>query len=442
MSPKLRASSLAVLALLASPAAFATDGYFSHAYGMKSLGMGGTGAALALEPFGGALNPASMTAAGDQWQAGLQWFSPKRSAERTGSGPAGIDASVSSDSTNFFIPEFGINRMVRPDLAIGLSVFGNGGMNTDYPGGQIPAQSACANFNPGGAPYNLMCGNGRLGVDLSQLMISPYAAWKFTPGHSVGLAPIIAYQRFKADGLQAFDNPFLSTSPGNVTNRGYDDSWGYGARVGWFGDFGGFTAGAAYATKVRMQEFDKYKGLFAEAGAFDIPSTWTVGVAFRPDPKWLLAVDYQRINYSDAKSVSNPSTQILSCFGGQSSACLGASAGAGFGWQDIDVWKFGVQWEADPQWTLRAGYNRSDNPIQARDVTFNILAPGVIKDHYTLGATWKLDAKAEITAYFLYAAENSVTGTSLLVPLGAPPTTTETIRLKETTLGLAYSARF
>ena len=52
-------------------------------------------------------------------------------------------------------------------------------MNTDYPGGQIPAQSACGQFRQGqGGPYNLLCGNGNLGVDLLQLMIAPYVSWQ------------------------------------------------------------------------------------------------------------------------------------------------------------------------------------------------------------------------------------------------------------------------
>jgi long-chain fatty acid transport protein len=442
MKTRMLVRAIALVFAASSTAALATDGYFSHSYGLKSLGMGGAGLAVAQEPFGGAANPAAMTALGDEWQAGLAWFSPRREAERTGSGPAAIDGSVSSDSTNFFIPEFGINRMVRPDLALGVSVYGNGGMNTDYAGGQVAAASACASFNPTPGPYNLMCGNGRLGVDLTQLMIAPYAALKVAPSHSIGIAPVIAYQRFKVDGLQAFDNPMLSTSPGNVTNRGYDDAFGFGARIGYHGTFDSLSVGIAYATKVRMGEFDKYKGLFAEQGAFDIPSNWSAGLAWRPDTKWLLAADYERIYYSDSKSVSNPSTLILNCFGGQASACLGGDSGAGFGWRDIDVWKFGVQYAADARWTFRAGYNKSDNPIQPRDVTFNILAPGVMRNHYTLGSTYRLDAGAEITTYFLYAPESSVTGSSLLVPLGAPPTTTETISMHQYSLGIGYSAKF
>ena len=127
-------------------------------------------------------------------------------------------------------------------------------------------------------------------------------------GHSIGIAPVIAYQRFKAEGLQAFDNPLFSTSPGNVTNNGYGDSWGVGVRVGYMGQFTEqFAFGAAYASKISMGNFDKYKGLFAQQGGFDIPSNFTVGVAFRPTSQWLFALDFERIYYDDAPSVNNPS---------------------------------------------------------------------------------------------------------------------------------------
>jgi long-chain fatty acid transport protein len=433
---------LALAGLAVPSAAFATDGYFQHAYGMKALGMGGAAVAVASEPFGGTVNPAAMTSLGNAWQAGVQVFMPRREASRTGSGMAGIDGSVSSDSLAFAIPEFGMNYMLRPDVAVGISLVGNGGMNTDYTGEQIPTMSACAAFNPNPGPYNLLCGNGRLGVDLQQMLIAPYAAWKFAPSHSIGVAPTFAYQKFRAQGLQAFDNPMLSTSPGDVTNREYASSTGYGVRIGYHGTFDRLSVGVAWASKMAMDEFDKYKGLFAEQGGFDIPSNLTLGLAWRPDDKWLLAADWGRIKYSDARSVSNPSVALLYCAGGDASSCMGGPNGPGFGWKDIDVWKFGVEYAVDAKLVLRAGYNHSENPVSPADVTFNILAPGVITNHYTVGATWKLDAASEITFYGLYAAENEVTGPSLFVPFGAPPTTTERVSLKEYTVGVGYTARF
>ena len=438
------------LACMAPFAAHATDGYFSNGYGMKSNGMGGVAAAVALEPFGGAGNPGAMSFLDSQWQLGVAWFSPDRNASRSGSGPAGIDGYVDSGSKNFFIPEFGINWKFRPDLALGVTVYGNGGMNTDYPGGQIPAQSACGQFRGGqGAPYNLLCGSGSLGVDLTQLIIAPYASWQFTKGHSVGIAPLIGYQRFEANGLQAFDNPAFSVSPGNVTNNGYSSAWGAGVRIGYMGQFTEqFAVGASYSTKISMGSFDEYKGLFAQGGGFDIPSNFMVGVAFRPVKELLIAFDFQRIFYDDAPSVSNPSTWFGYCVPPQMGGpglrqyCLGGDSGAGFGWQNVDVWKLGVQWDINSRWTIRGGFNHTDNPIQSQDVTFNILAPGVVQDQWHAGATWKIDDKSEITGAFMYAQNNSVTGPSLFIGFGLPPTTTETIAMKEYLLGIAYNRKF
>ncbi len=212
--------------------------------------------------------------------------------------------------------------------------------------------------------------------------------------------------------------------------------------MGQFNEF--FALGASYSTKISMGNFDGYKGLFAQGGGFDIPSNFTVGLALRPTKAWLIALDFQRIFYDDAPSVNNPSSWIGFCppppmGAGQRNYCLGADSGAGFGWQNIDVWKIGVQYQLNAKWTLRGGYNHSDNPIRPEDVTFNILAPGVVKDQWHVGSTYRLDDKSEITGAFMYAQNNSVTGQSLLVGFGAPPTTTETIAMKQYLLGIAYS---
>ena len=87
-----------------------------------------------------------MVWAGNRFDVGVDLFSPRRDIARTGSfassgGFASIDGSVDSGSNLFLIPEFGYNKMIGWDMSVGVSVYGNGGMNTDYHGGQIPASS-------------------------------------------------------------------------------------------------------------------------------------------------------------------------------------------------------------------------------------------------------------------------------------------------------------
>jgi long-chain fatty acid transport protein len=50
--------------------AFATNGYFSHGYGMKAKGMGGASMAMAQDGFAGATNPASASFSGNRIEVG------------------------------------------------------------------------------------------------------------------------------------------------------------------------------------------------------------------------------------------------------------------------------------------------------------------------------------------------------------------------------------
>lgn len=417
---------LAATACVLPLAAVATDGYFSHGYGIKAKGMAGVSTATAEDAFGGANNPASMAFVGNRLDVGVDLFSPRRQVKREGSGGGMLDFSVDSDSTLFAIPEFAYNTMYNKDVSLGVSVYGNGGMNTDFEGGQLNCSAL------GGPPSaNGLCGVGRLGVDLTQLVIAPTVGWKVAPDHSIGIAPLFAYQRFRLQGAHLFTQ--LSQAPESVTNNDYDSSTGFGVRVGYMGRFGPTSIGATYTSKMNMDKFDKYKGLFAEDGGFDMPEHYTFGVAFRPDGGWLVGIDYKRINYSGIASIGNPSTN---------QAPLGSSNGPGFGWQDVDVWKFGAQYQATPQLQVRAGFGKTDNPILSRDVTFNILAPGVVRDHYTLGFTYALDDSSEISGSYMHAKRNSVSGPSFFNAFAPGMGGNETIEMYQNALGIAWGKRW
>jgi long-chain fatty acid transport protein len=407
-------------ALLAAGSVHATNGYFPHGFGVKAMGMGGASVAMTDNAFAGTNNPAIAAWAGNRAEGGLTFFSPKRSMSRTGS-MAGLDASVESDSNMFYVPEFGYNRALSDKMGVGVTVYGNGGMNTEYPGGQI---------NCGAGPANVLCGSGGLGVDLMQLIVAPTLAYKLNDMHSVGISPLLVFQQFEAHGLQAFSP--MSSDATKLTGGSYSHSTGFGVRLGYLGKLNDkFTVGASYSPKINMSEFDEYAGLFAGGGGFDIPENYTLGMSFQATPAVTVALDYSRINYGGIPSIGNPSTNMTA---------LGSADGRGFGWRDINVWKLGVQWQASSQWTLRAGLNVGDNPIQSRDVTFNILAPGVMTKHVTLGGTYAMSPTTEVSFSYMYAPENSVSGTTLFDSL--PPTTgtggTETIKMSQQSIGVQF----
>ena len=219
----------------------------------------------------------------------------------------------------------------------------------------------------------------------------------------------------------------MSSAPDKLTDNGHDSAFGMGFKLGYLGQLTEkLSVGASYQTMVYMSEFDDYAGLFAEQGKFDIPSTWTIGLAYQANENWVFAADYKRIDYTDIASVSNKMNNT---------SLLGNDNGSGFGWEDINVYKVGAEYAGIDTWTLRAGYSHCDQPIQKSEVMFNILAPGVMQDHITLGCSKVLSEKGNALHFaFVYAPENSVKG-------GNPmdPAQTIEIKMSQIELEIAYS---
>lgn len=416
LTPRLIAFTLPTLLL--PGAAMATNGYFSHGYGVQSLGQGGTGIALSTDALAPATNPANTGASGDRADLGLSLFLPRRSADIAGNA-FGPDSHHDGDGRKVFaIPEAGVSQRLSPTLSWGLALYGNGGMNTEYASN----------------PYGRFGAQGKAGVNLEQLFITPALAYRPSPGQALGLAVNLAVQRFSAQGIGLFDG--FSAAPGHVSDQGTDTSVGAGLRLGWTGTLApGFTAGVTWSQKIHGR-FDKYRGLFADAGRFDVPENAGLGLAWAATPAVTLLADVQRIRYSRVAAVGDSAAALFS------GTPLGAAGGPGFGWRDITVLKFGLQWRVQGDLTLRAGYSHAGQPVPASETFFNILAPGVVQSHLTAGATWALNPHGELSAYVALAPRNTVQGRQSIPP-GAPPAGLgggeASVRLKETLFGASYA---
>lgn len=403
----------AVAGLLAPLASHATVGYFSHGYGLKAKGMGGVGIALPQDAMAPASNPAGLGFVGNRLDVGMDWFSPNRRSDIVGNG-AGLDGSYDgSGKRDYFIPEFGFSRSISPTLALGVVVYGNGGMNTTY----------------NRSPFTAFGGTSPAGVDLVQMFIAPTVAYKPNANHSIGVSLNFAYQRFSADGLGPFAG--ISSDAANLTNRGDDSSTGWGLKFGWTGKVTDrLTLGATYQTRTRMGRFDKYRGLFTDQGDFDIPEHYGLGIAFKATPTLTLAGDVQQINYGKVKAVGNPADCLFT------GACLlGQPNGGGFGWRNATVYKFGVSYEWSKDLTLRAGYATLKQPIPANQTFFNILAPGVVEDHLTIGATWSMSPGTELTLGYMHAFNKKVNGSGS-IPAGFGGGNAN-LQMKQNSLGVA-----
>jgi len=443
------------------PVAQATNGYMSHGYSPISRGMAGADTALPQDAASMIDNPAGLIEVGNRADVAVNWFSPIR--KYTGSdltagalGPVGSNLTggeVESRNNDFLVPTFALSYALDANSAVGAALYGNGGMNTQY-GSQYTAFDL--GTYGGNSSNNLFgLGGGNTGVNLEQLGLALTYSRRLNESFDLGASLVLAMQSFEAKGLGAFAgftetttqtcmSGFCVAAP-NLTDNGKEWSYGAGFQIGGLWKVNPMVdLGLSYRTKVYMTKFDSYSDLFANGGEFDIPAVANIGLAFKPTEQLKFALDVQQIWYSDVDAIGNTNQLTSMCdmtgqFGGtyDASYCLGGSNGAGFGWKDATIIKFGVQYAINPEWTVRAGYSHMNQIIPESEVPFNVLAPAVITDHWTIGLTAKVKKNYEITGWAMYAPEETVSGVSSFTAGSSP-----SISMKQYEVGVAFSWLF
>lgn len=400
-TPLLATGFVAALLTVTATCANAAEGYMQNAVGAREKALAGAGVANSTDATAAALNPAGLTNVGNQLTTSTSFFNLRGGFSSVGSGGFTADGKHTSDKDWLVIPNFAANWRVNWGFAdaLALTVYGNGGVMSHY--GNVPSVT-CTNNNLSPGIY---CG-GPMGVSMNQTFISVAMAKQVGPGLSVGIAPIVARQTMKVDGLSTFQG--FSSDQSRFTNRGTDEAWGAGVRGGieWKAA-PGIKFGVAGNSRVYMQRFEQYRGLFAEQGSIDAPATIQAGVAIDVRRDMTLMLDYKRIWYSSIAALSNTSTTT-------GTVNFGRDNGPGFGLQDLDIFKVAMEWRANNALTLRAGYSYNTAPFKSADADLTTMHLGLVQHHLTTGLKVAVTPSMDLELAAMYAPRATLSGPELL----------------------------
>ncbi|WP_292528042.1 OmpP1/FadL family transporter [Methylocystis sp.] len=379
---------------------FGADGYFLTGYGPRQRALGGAGVADSRDPMAMSINPAGIVGLDRTFQVGLAASLPERGYSTTGLPAVLAPGDVRSGRPIFPVPNGAYVQPIDAESAWGVANYGNGGLNTSY---DFQHFKPPVKAGPGGAitvapSFGGILGGGWAGLDLQQSFMSVTYARKFGP-ITVGFSPTLAIQMFNAQGLKIL-SPY-SSNMYNFSDMGYDWSAGGGFRVGveWRAT-NELRFGLAGATPMFMSKLEKYRGLIADNGSFDIPATLIAGVAYDLLPSLTLMADWRHIFYS-ATTAGYASFPIW--YGS-----FGSYGGSGFDWRDTDSASFGVEWRTASKLTLRVGYHYSTLLMRERSATLAALAPLVAAHAVTGGFGYQLTENSSIDFAAIHDFKNSV----------------------------------
>ncbi|MCQ0110650.1 long-chain fatty acid transport protein [Zhouia amylolytica] len=353
-------------------------GYRVALQGNKQLAMGHTGVAVLNSAETVFFNPAGMAFLNNRFSAsvGANFIFSNISFQNTEFGWSSEADNPVSTPFNAYVA-----YQVNDWLSVGLGAYTPYGSSVEY-------------------PENWEGSHLIQKIELASIFIQPTVAIKLHDKMSIGGGPIFVTGNVNFN--RNLDRS-LSDLEGNRSNVTIDKSginaWGYSLGM-LFRPTEKWNIGVNYRSEIEMDaengsaDFQNVpsglQGQFAD-GTFNaslpLPAELTVGTSYQINDKWLVAFDFNRVYWDSYDSLNLSFSNGLQSTNPRN-------------YKNSSTYRFGVQYVANDQFTLRGGYYFDESPVQ--EGYFAPETPRNDSDNFTGGLTFNVNSRFAIDASFLY----------------------------------------
>jgi hypothetical protein len=289
------------------------------------------------------------------------------------------------------LPDFAAYLGTEPDTYFNLNV------EWQSSGQYIPAQTdADAQF---------------VGTLFERKYFSPGFEQHLNDNGVLGVAAVIAYQRYSAAnlGLLSVTTPDNAFFPGSRLVPNEESGYGTGVRLALRQEmFHGFAFETAFQSRIDMDEFAAFRGVYSNAADLDIPARARVGLEVGTGGRSWLNVAVERVLYSDINAF--PSRFLPNRF----LSLLGDSTSPSFAWEDLTVYSIGWTWSdgADEQWQVE--FTTRPQPSPSSALLRQALESDLANSAMTIGYSRRTGRTSHMNFNAAYAPSEYAFGGSVL----------------------------
>jgi len=227
----------------------------------------------------------------------------------------------------------------------------------------------------------------------------------------LGVSAIIAYQRYSAAnlGLHAATTPDSSLWAFPNYSPYHESAYGTGVRLAVHQEMtSGIALDAGFQSRIDMEEFAAYRGVYSQPADLDIPARARLGLAFQASEKSWLNVAVERVMYSEINAF--PSRHLPNRF----LSLLGDSSSPSFDWQDLTVYSVGYTWSdgADQQWHIDLSTRTQPSPTS--QLLSNAIEGDLANSAMVLGYSRRTSGRSQLNFNAAYAPSEFAFGGSVL----------------------------
>ena len=248
-------------------------------------------------------------------------------------------------------------------------------------------------------------------LGLERRMVSPGLIHELGDHQLLGISAVFATQSYGASrfGLRSYQQDI----PSNLRLTTYDPyqetGYGAGVRLALSSEIRkGLTLDANYQSRINMDEFANYRGVYAQPADFDIPARARLGLAFQASEKSWLNVSVERVLYSEVGAFAsrNLPSRFLSL--------LGDSTSPSFAWDDLTVYSVGWTWADNKGTSWHIDFSSRTQPSPSSRILSQAIDADLAQNAMIIGFSRRVSISSRFNLNAAYAPSDYAFGGNVL----------------------------
>lgn len=289
------------------------------------------------------------------------------------------------------LPFFAKQLLGEPDTFLRLEV--------DW---QYSDEVAMTGFNP-------VLSSGTLGLE--RRLISPGLMHRLNDHQMLSVSAVFATQSYGVSrlGLQSYNESLPVNLRSSIYDPYHETGYGAGVNLALSSEiYKGVTLDAGFQSRIDMNEFANYRGVYSQPADLDIPARARVGLAFQASERSWLSFSVERVLYSDVNAFASQNLP------GRFLSLLGDSTSPSFSWDDLTVYSVGWVWADRKGSSWHIDFSSRTQPLPSSQILSQAINSDLAQNAMTIGYSRRMSMTSRFNINAAYAPTEYAFGGNIL----------------------------
>lgn len=248
-------------------------------------------------------------------------------------------------------------------------------------------------------------------IGLERKLVSPGLLHQLNDNQLIGVSAVFATQSYGASrlGLQSYDKSLPASFRSSVYDPYQETGYGAGVSLALRSDLTDHvTLDAGFRSRIDMNEFANYRGVYSQPADLDIPARARLGLAFQASDKSWLNVSVERVLYSEVGAFASRSLP------GRFLSMLGDSTSPNFSWDDLTVYSVGWAWADNKGTSWHIDFSSRSQPLPSSKVLSQAIDADMAQNAMTIGYSRQMSMDSRFNINAAYAPAEYAFGGNVL----------------------------